>query len=76
MSRLARKYRASIIAACIVDVALGLSIVVSIIAAENGLPSLVCPSEDSPSCVWIAPLQGNGHGWIVFNGPHAGDPQW
>ena len=29
----------------------------------------VCPTEDSPSCVWIGPAQGNGHGGIVVNGP-------
>ncbi len=27
----------------------------------------VCPREDSPACVWIAPVQGNGAGRIVVN---------
>ncbi len=29
----------------------------------------VCASEDSPSCIWIGPVQGNGGGGIVINGP-------
>ncbi len=29
----------------------------------------VCPTEDSPSCVWVGPVQGNGRGRVVVNGP-------
>lgn len=29
----------------------------------------VCASEDSVSCVWIGPVQGNGRGRVVVNGP-------
>ena len=29
----------------------------------------ICHAEDSPSCVWFGPLQGNRHGAIVVNGP-------
>ncbi len=29
----------------------------------------VCATEDSPSCVWIGPVQGNRHGPIIVNGP-------
>lgn len=29
----------------------------------------VCATEDSVSCVWISPVQGNGGGRVVVNGP-------
>lgn len=29
----------------------------------------VCPTEDSVSCVWVGPVQGNGGGRVVVNGP-------
>lgn len=29
----------------------------------------VCVTEDSVSCVWFGPWQGNGRGRIVVNGP-------
>ena len=29
----------------------------------------VCAAEDSVSCVWFGPVQGNGGGRIVVNGP-------
>ncbi len=29
----------------------------------------ICPTEDSVSCVWIGPLQGNHRGAVVVNGP-------
>lgn len=31
------------------------------------VPPILCPEEDSPHCVWIGPLQGNGTGAIVIN---------
>ncbi len=29
----------------------------------------ICAAEFSPSCVWLGPLQNNGKGLIVVNGP-------
>lgn len=29
----------------------------------------VCATEDSVSCVWFGPWQGNGRGRVVVNGP-------
>lgn len=31
--------------------------------------SPICSTEDSPSCIWFGPLQGNGQGPIIWNGP-------
>ncbi len=41
-----------------------------IVTVTGGVPPLpVCPLEDSPSCIWLAPVQGNGIGRTVVNGP-------
>ncbi len=41
-----------------------------IVAVTGGVAPLpVCPLEDSPSCIWIAPVQGNGIGRTTVNGP-------
>lgn len=29
----------------------------------------ICQHEDSTSCVWVGPVQGNGSGRVVVNGP-------
>lgn len=34
----------------------------------------VCATEDSASCVWVGPVQGNGRGaWLVVNGRDGAD---
>lgn len=42
------------------------------VIVDPGMP--LCATEDSVSCIWVGPVQGNGHGAIVINGPEAGTP--
>lgn len=56
--------------ALVTVVGLGFLVGVAAILTAQGVRG-VCPSEDSPSCVWITPVQGNhgGRPVIVVNGP-------
>jgi hypothetical protein len=44
-------------------------VAVGVLALCLSAPALpLCETEDSPSCIWFGPLQGNQTGDIVING--------
>lgn len=71
--RTARRSRAVLVAAAQFLAGVGLSAVVAVSGVAAGLSLAgvrgMCPAEDSAGCVWVGPLQGNGHGAVVINPP-------